>query len=147
MTEGRPVAVRVKGASEGETLEVCVPGECREQGESVWLRWRECLAEDGGLSSETEVFLQAREGHAMMRRKGPYEVRMVFDPGHDRESLYETPYGAIPVTVRAGSVRTERDGRGGTVRIGYALCIRDGEPDMRDLSVEWRWRDADGGAE
>ena len=129
----------------GEKMDVSVPGEALAGKNSIRLRWTERLEEDGGFSGETQAALQARDGHAMMQRKGPYAVSMVFAPGEFRETVYRTPYGELPLVIRAGSVHLAMRSDGGETDLDYDLQMQGGQEDHRRMRLTWRWADADAG--
>ncbi len=138
MADGRPVLLRVRSVSGDEELDVRVSGVMRPRGDSLLFTWRERLAEDDGLSEETEVSLMVRDGHAVMQRKGPWSVTMVFDPPRERESVYHTPYGDLDVRLRAHEVRLAANAEDGSLRIVYGIAVQGGPPDRRTLDLEWR---------
>ena len=142
MEEWRRALIRVESEAAGERMEISVPGEALvgetlAGDKTVRLRWTERLEEDSGFSGETRAALQARDGHAMMQRKGPYAVSLVFVPGETRETVYRTPYGELPMSVRAEE--------GGEVRLEYGLWMQGGQEDLRRMSLTWRWADAETG--
>ena len=150
MEEWRRALVRVESEAAGERMEISVPGEAllgeNLAGEkTVRLRWTERLEEDSGFSGETRAALQARDGHAMMQRKGPYAVSLVFVPGETRETVYRTPYGELPMSVRAEEVGLRVTPAGGEVRLVYGLWMQGGQEDLRRMSLTWRWADAEAG--
>ncbi len=145
MKEGGRAVIRMESVSGEERMEVTVPGEAQLADPAVVLRWRERLSEDDGLSPETAVTLRARPGHAMMQRRGPWAVSMVFEPGASRESAYHTPYGDLPITVAAEAVDVAFTPEGGQVDIAYGLVIQGGQTERRSMNIVWRWADADPG--
>lgn len=150
MEEWRRALVRVESEAAGERMEISVPGEALVgetlAGEkTVRLSWTERLEEDSGFSGETRAALQARDGHAMMQRKGPYAVSLVFVPGKTRETVYRTPYGELPMSVRAEEVSLRVTPAGGEVRLVYGLWMQGGQEDLRRMSLTWRWADAETG--
>ena len=147
--EWRRAMIRVESESEGERMDISVTGEALVTEGSVRLRWTERLEEDSGFSQETRAALQARDGHAMMQRKGSYAVSMVFAPGESHETVYRTPYGELPVAVRAETVRLTMplNAEGGEIFLAYSLQIQGGAEDQRRMRLTWRWADADPGAD
>ena len=150
MDQWRRVLIRVESEAAEERMDLSVPGEAlmgkNRSGETtVRLRWTECLEEDSGFSQETHAALQARNGYAMMQRKGPYAVSMAFVPGESKETVYRTPYGEIPVVVCAESVSLTALPEGGEVSLAYGLQIQGGPEDRRRMKLTWRWADADAG--
>ena len=141
----RQAVIRIVSESDGERMDITVPGEGEAGDGTVALRWTERLSEDGGLSDETRVSLRARQGYAMMQRRGVWAVSMVFDPGTARESAYHTPYGDLPMQVEAREVSLSGAEDGGELIVAYALSVQGGPPDERRLSLKWRWADAEPG--
>jgi len=147
MDAWRRAWIRVESESAGERMEISVPGEGLAGEKTVRLRWTERLEEDGGFSGETRAALQARNGHAMMQRKGPYAVSMVFAPGETKETVYRTPYGELPVSVSAEEVSLRMTPAGGELRLAYGLRMQGGQEDRRRMKLTWRWADAEAGAD
>lgn len=92
---------------------------CRE--EECWLLsyWE---GEDSGLG-RTHTTLRLEEGRAALTRTGEVSSHMVFQPGEPHTSLYETPYGRLPMTVRTLSLNAELTEAGGTVSIHYQIQL------------------------
>ncbi len=147
MEQWRRALIRVESEAAGERMDISVPGEGLAENGRVRLRWTERLEEDSGFSEETLVGFHARQGYAMMQRRGPYAVSMVFAPGEERESVYRTPYGEIPVSVAAESVSLAFSSDGGAISLDYDLQMQGGQAEHRKMRLSWRWSDADPGAD
>lgn len=141
----RQAVIHMVSESPDDRMEVSLTGDAQRQDETVLLHWAERLPEDDGLSQETFVSLRARPGHAMMQRRGPWSVSMIFEPGAARESVYHTAYGDLPITVAGREVAVGFGADGGRITIAYGLTVRGGSPDPRRMTIEWRWADADSG--
>ncbi len=95
-----------------------------ERTEAGWrLSYRE--GEDSGLG-QTRTTLRLEGDQATLTRTGEVSSEMVFQPGQPHTSLYETPYGTLPMTIRTLSLKTDLDDRGGTVAIHYQIQLGGG---------------------
>lgn len=107
-----------------ETLSQRAEGLLDRQGGAWVLTWRE--GEDSGLG-DTWTTLRLEEGRAVLTRAGETASRMEFRVGSPHTSPYETPYGAMPMTVT--TLRLDRDltEMGGRVFLVYKLRLGDAD--------------------
>lgn len=108
---------------ETETVTQRAEGRLSREGEGYVLTYRE--GEERGLG-HTRTTLQLEEGRAALTRTGEVTSQMVFQPGQPHTSLYETPYGRLPMTIHTLSLKTELTDRGGTVAIHYQIELGGG---------------------
>lgn len=101
-----------------ERLEQEGPGYLRRTGEGWALTYQEDA--DSGLG-DTRTTLRLEGERAVLLRTGEVSSRLAFRAGAEDTSLYETPYGALPMTVRTRRLVTELDERGGRVEIDYQM--------------------------
>ncbi len=94
------------------------PGYLRRTGEGWALTYQEDA--DSGLG-DTRTTLRLEGEGAVLLRTGETASRMAFRAGEEDTSLYETPYGKLPMTVRTQRLLTELDERGGRVEIDYQM--------------------------
>lgn len=95
---------------------------CRE-GEGWSLTYRE--GEDSGLG-RTRTTLRLEGGQMTLTRSGELTSHMVFQEGQSHTSLYETPYGKLPMTIRTLSLKSDLSRRGGTVSVQYQIQLGGG---------------------
>lgn len=106
-----------------ETMTQRTEGRLCREGEGWLLTYRE--GEDSGLG-RTRTTLRLEEDRATLTRSGELKAHMVFQEGRPHTSLYETPYGKLPMTIRTLSLRSELNGRGGTVSVHYQIQLGGG---------------------
>ena len=56
-------------------------------------------------------------------RMGEFNSQMVFQPGRRHFSMYDTPYGALSISVNTRKMRAALDDHGGQIEIDYAIEI------------------------
>lgn len=74
----------------------------------------------------TRTTLELTQDRITLTRAGEVSAQMVFQPGAVHDSIYETPYGKLPMTVRTLSLKTDLNGAGGTVSIHYEIQLGGG---------------------
>ena len=89
--------------------------------------------EDGFLLSYQETELTGMEGTLTtfqvepdcitLLRMGEFNSQMVFQPGRRHFSMYDTPYGALSISVNTRKMRAALDDHGGQIEIDYAIEI------------------------
>ena len=56
-------------------------------------------------------------------RMGEFNSQMVFQSGRRHFSMYDTPYGALSISVNTRKMRAALDDHGGQIEIDYAIEI------------------------
>lgn len=94
------------------------------QTETGWLlTYQE--GEDSGLGA-TCTTLCLDPGRAVLARTGEVSSRMVFQPGQEHTSLYETAYGKLPMTIRTLALKAGLTQDGGRISIHYQIELGGG---------------------
>lgn len=106
-----------------ETVTQQADGTLRQTAEGWLLTYRE--GESSGLG-DTLTTLEIGPDRAVLTRRGELNSRMVFRPGEPHTSLYETPYGGIPMTLRALSLKSDLGEGGGHITIHYQIKLGGG---------------------
>ena len=75
-----------------------------------------------GMEGTTTV-LRFDNGRVTLLREGNVNSQMVFEEGRRHLSMYETPYGALSIGIRAKSVKNTVDECGGDLEIDYAIDV------------------------
>ena len=123
----RHVEIRLESRQtlDGHTqrMEQITEGLLARTGEGYTLTYRE--GEETGLGG-TRTTLKLLEDRAELIRTGEVASAMVFCPGTPHRSLYQTPYGAIPMEVTARKLVSEMEETGGVVELEYDLTLGDG---------------------
>lgn len=75
-----------------------------------------------GMEGTTTTF-EVKEKQVVLTRSGTVNSQMVFEEGKQHTSLYETPFGELPVDIRTSSLRHTLSERGGLMEIKYAIAV------------------------
>ena len=75
-----------------------------------------------GMEGTTTTFL-VTEDQVVLTRTGRVNSQMIFEEGKQHTSLYETPYGELPIDIQTGSLRHNLSQRGGVMDIKYAIAV------------------------
>lgn len=59
----------------------------------------------------------------VLRRSGALKSEMVFEVGKTHTTVYEMPFGALPVEVSTDSIRQKLSERGGLLEIRYRITV------------------------
>ena len=91
------------------------------------------LTEDGMILSYEETELTGMEGttttfiisgkRVTLLRTGAVNSQMIFEEGKQHTSLYETPFGELPIDIQTSSLRHNLAERGGVMDIKYAIAV------------------------
>ena len=77
-------------------------------------------------------------GKVILTREGALNSRMVFEQDVDHDSLYQMPFGALLLTVRATSVFFDIVPDGGTIDLSYNINIENTEAGVIDYHLDIR---------
>ena len=105
---------------EQESITQRCEGRLSRKGELWRLYYRE--GAQAGLG-ETQTLLESEGGRVTLSREGEVRCRMVFQPGLSHTSVYETPYGKLPMTIRTLALKTGLTPTGGRVMIHYQIQL------------------------
>lgn len=106
-----------------ESLTQRAEGTLRQRGTGWLLTWQE--GEDSGMGSTRTTF-RLEDGKATLTRSGEITSHMVFHPGNPHTSVYETPYGSLPLTLHTLRLEGELTGQGGRIFIHYQMELGGG---------------------
>lgn len=90
-----------------------------------------------GLEGVTTTF-RVEPGKVTLTRKGALNSQMVFEEGVDHDSLYQMPFGALMLTVRATSVVFDIVPDGGFIDLSYNINIENTEAGVIDYHLDIR---------
>ncbi len=125
-TEGYEAVLTIRG------LQVYADGtpdssELMTQG---WLRpveggWEVAYEETEVTGMEgTTTCLAFLGDHVLLSRTGTVTAQMLFQPGRQHSTLYETPFGPLTMDIHTHQLRGGLDERGGTLEIRYSISIQ-----------------------
>ncbi len=128
------------GETGTETMTQHTEGRLTGEGTSWTITYRE--GEESGLG-RTRTTLQIGGERATLTRTGELTSQMVFEVGQPHSSLYETPYGKLPMTVRTLSLKSELAEAGGRVSIHYEIQLGGGPAGETRLRLTVRAKESE----
>ena len=90
-----------------------------------------------GLAGVTTTF-RVEPGKVILDRKGALNSQMVFQEGIPHDSLYQMPFGALMITVKATSVYFDIVPDGGVIDLVYNIDIENTEGGVIDYHLDIR---------
>jgi len=90
-----------------------------------------------GLAGVTTTF-RIEPGKVTLTRKGPLNSTMVFQENVVHESLYEMPFGALMLSVKATRVFFDIVPDGGVIDLSYNISIENSEAGVIDYHLDIR---------
>lgn len=90
-----------------------------------------------GLAGVTTTF-RVEPGKVTLTRKGPLNSTMVFQENVVHESLYQMPFGALMLSVKATSVFFDIVPDGGVIDLSYQINIENSEAGVIDYHLDIR---------
>lgn len=87
-----------------------------------------------GLEGVTTTF-RVEPGVVTLTRTGALKSQMVFQEGVPHDSLYQTPFGALMLTVQASSVFYDIVPDGGVIDLSYTINIENTEAGVIDYHL------------
>ncbi len=121
-----------------ETMSQHIEGRLTQKGRGWLLTYWE--GKDSGLG-RTRTTLRIEEDRAILERTGELTSQMIFQVGCPHMSLYETPYGKLPMTVQTLSLKTNLTETGGTVSIHYQIQLGEGSAGETRLRLTLRTKE------
>ncbi len=90
-----------------------------------------------GLEGVTTTF-RVTPGRVELNRTGALHSKMVFQEGVSHDSLYNMPFGALMLTVKATSVFFDLVPDGGQIDLSYEIVIENTEAGVIDYHLDIR---------
>lgn len=90
-----------------------------------------------GLEGVTTIF-RVEPGKVTLTRKGKLNSQMVFQEGVSHDSLYQMPFGALMLTVKATHVWFDIVPDGGVIDLVYHINIENTEAGVIDYHLDIR---------
>ena len=120
---------------EPEQLELVTEGVLEDKGNSWILRYEE--SELTGMAGVTTTF-RVEPGKVTLDRKGALKSRMVFQENVVHDSLYQMPFGALMLSVKATSVFFDIVPDGGVIDLSYNIEIENTQVGVIDYHLDIR---------
>ena len=123
------------GDQEPEVIELVTDGtmEFRDGGWDITYEESELT----GLAGVTTTF-RVEPGKVILDRTGTLRSRMVFQQGVPHESLYQMPFGALMLTVKATQVYFDIVPDGGVIDLVYDISIENSPAGVIDYHLDIR---------
>lgn len=136
----KPVVLFIQGRQryenqEPEVIELTTEGTMEFHGGGWDISYQESALT--GLEGVTTTF-RVEPGKVILTREGALNSRMVFEQDVDHDSLYQMPFGALLLTVRATSVFFDIVPDGGTIDLSYNINIENTEAGVIDYHLDIR---------
>ena len=90
-----------------------------------------------GLAGVTTTF-RVEPGKVTLTRKGPLDSQMIFQENVVHESLYQMPFGALLLSVKATRVFFDIVPDGGVIDLSYDISIENSESGVIDYHLDIR---------
>lgn len=90
-----------------------------------------------GLEGATTTF-RVEPGKVTLTRTGTLNSQMVFEEGIPHDSLYQMPFGALMLTVKATRVFFDIVSDGGVIDLAYNINIENTEAGVIDYHLDIR---------
>ena len=75
-----------------------------------------------GMAGTTTTF-EVQGKKVILTRSGGVNSQMIFEEGRQHTSLYETPFGELPVDIQTSRLMHNLTERGGLMEIKYSIAV------------------------
>ena len=75
-----------------------------------------------GMAGTTTTF-EVHDKKVVLTRSGGVNSQMIFEEGRQHTSLYETPFGELPVDIQTSKLLHNLTERGGLMEIKYSIAV------------------------
>ena len=136
----REVTLSIEGRQtyqdqEPEIIELVTEGTMEFRNGGWDIRYEE--SELTGLAGVTTTF-RVEPGKVTLTRKGALESTMIFQENVVHESLYQMPFGALMLSVKATRVLFDIVPDGGMIDLSYNISIENSEAGVIDYHLDIR---------
>ena len=107
---------------EAQPLEIITPGEYFRRNEKDYILYDEVTE---GFDGVTKNRIKIGENSLEIVKKGVSNAHMVFEPGKQSMTCYDTPFGSIVLGIRGGNVEISRSENVIDVQADYRLEVED----------------------
>ena len=123
-----------------ETMRMITTGELIEKADETLIRFEETIDES---EAPQKIEIAVNGSVITMRRRGVYDVDMVFQKDQRYEGQYKMPFGAMDMALYCVKAAYTRDSDGGEVALRYQLDLSGQYAAMHDLRLHFmRKKDA-----
>ena len=75
-----------------------------------------------GMEGTTTTF-EVKDRQVILTRSGTVNSQMIFEEGRQHTSLYETPFGDLPVDIQTSVLKHNLSSGGGLMEIKYSIAV------------------------
>lgn len=123
--ETMPVLLSIRGEQyfdgiDPDATELMTDGAMTLTADGLLLSYQE--TELTGMEGTTTTF-EVKGPRVILTRSGTVNSQMVFEEGRRHTSLYETPFGELPVDIRTSALKHNLTERGGVMEIQYSIAV------------------------
>ncbi len=123
--EALPILLSIRGEQDFDGIdpdatELVTDGTMELTGAGMVLTYRE--TELTGMEGTTTTF-EIKGAQVILTRSGTVNSQMVFEEGRQHTSLYETPFGDLPVDIQTSMLKHNLSERGGLLEIKYSIAV------------------------
>lgn len=105
---------------DGNKIEVVTPGEFYKENNDYYAVYEE--TELSGMEG-TKTTLKISSDKLLLLRVGTTNAEMKFKKNNKDITLYNTPYGALEISVETKDLKINIDNNGGDVLVNYNLAV------------------------
>jgi uncharacterized beta-barrel protein YwiB (DUF1934 family) len=105
---------------DGNKIEVVTPGEFYKENNDYYAVYEE--TELSGMEG-TKTTLKISSDKLLLLRVGTTNAEMKFKKNNKDTTLYNTPYGALEISVETKDLKINIDNNGGDVLVNYNLAV------------------------
>ena len=135
----KDVVISITGVQQGHNgpnaIELVTQGRYGVERDKICLSYQE--TELTGMDG-TETTFTVHPKRVELERKGGVNAQMVFQEGVPHESLYQMPFGALMITVKATSVFFDIVPDGGVIDLVYNIEIENTQAGIIDYHLDIR---------
>ena len=120
-----PVLLTIRGEQyfddvDPDETKLMTDGTMEISEEGIFLTYEE--TELTGMEGTTTTF-EVKDKQVILTRSGTVNSQMIFEEGRQHTSLYETPFGELPVDIQTSMLRHNLSQRGGLMEIKYSIAV------------------------
>ena len=120
-----PVLLTIRGEQyfddvDPDETKLMTDGTMEISDEGIFLTYEE--TELTGMEGTTTTF-EVKDKQVILTRSGTVNSQMIFEEGRQHTSLYETPFGELPVDIQTSMLRHNLSLRGGLMEIKYSIAV------------------------
>lgn len=118
-----------------DSIEMVSPGDYYKTGNAYYAVYDE--TEISGMEG-TKTTLEIHEHKFSLVREGTTNARMEFEKNNKYVSLYNTPYGALELSIQTKDLNVDVNENGGQIFVEYNMSIGGQKPQNTKLKINIR---------